>query len=89
MSSIYLPANLKARIIRAARRHGFVVERGRQSQLTEFIAYLVQLDEQVGQAAPQQRHTLNKALGLLAKPGQRPPTDAEVDEILDLRRLSQ
>jgi len=37
MSSIYLPANLKARLIRAARRHGFVVERGRQSQLTEFI----------------------------------------------------
>jgi len=40
--SIYLPATLKARLIRAARRHGFVVERGRQSQLTEFIAYLVQ-----------------------------------------------
>ena len=89
MSSIYLPANLKARIIRAARRHGFVVERGRQSQLTEFIAYLVQLDEQVGQAAPQRRHTLNRALGLLAQPGQHPPTDAEVDEILDLRRMSQ
>ena len=88
MSSIYLPANLKARLIRAARRHGFAVERGRQSQLTEFIAYLVALDEQAGQAVPQ-RQTLNRALGLLAQPGQRPPTDAEVDEILVLRRMSQ
>ena len=88
MSSIYLPANLKVRLIRAARRHGFVVERGRQSHLTEFIAYLVALDEQAGQAAPR-RQTLNRALGLLAQPAQRPPTDAEVDEILVLRRMSQ
>jgi hypothetical protein len=70
MSSIYLSANLKARLIRAARRHGFVVERGRQSQLTEFIAYLVALDEQAGQAAPR-RQTLNRALCLLAQPAHR------------------
>jgi len=88
MSSIYLPDAIKARLIRAARRHGFVVERGRQSQLTEFIAYLVQLDEQAVQAAPA-RHTLPQALGLLARPGQPAPGDAEVDEILDLRRMSQ
>jgi hypothetical protein len=88
MSSIYLPDTLKTRLIRAARRHGFVVERGRQSQLTEFIAYLVQLDEQVSQAMPV-RQTLPKALGLLAQPGQRSLSDAEVDEILDLRRMSQ
>jgi hypothetical protein len=89
MSSIYLPASLKTRLICAARRHGFVVERGRQSQLTEFIVYLLALDERVGQAARQRRHTLNTALGLLAQPGQRTPSDAEVDEILDLRRMSQ
>jgi hypothetical protein len=88
MSSIYLPDPLKARLLQAARRHGFVVERGRQSQLTEFIAYLLQQDDQATQALPQ-RHTLPSALGLLAQPGQRPPSDAEVDEILDLRRMAQ
>ena len=87
MSSIYLPAGLKARLILAARRHGFVVERGRQSQLTVFIAYLVRLDEQVGHM-PQRRQTLNQALGLLARPGQPPLTDAEVDELLDARRMA-
>ena len=88
MSSIYLPDALKARLIHAARRHGFVVQRGRQSQLTEFIAYLLQLDERVSPAAPV-RQTLAKALGLLAQPGQRSLSDAEVEAILDLRRMSQ
>ncbi len=88
MSSVYLPATLKARLIRAARRHGFVVERGRQSQLTEFIAYLVKLDEQVGPARLQ-RHTFAQALGLLERPGQAPPTDADMVALLDARRMAQ
>jgi len=88
MSSVYLPAPLKARLIRAARRHGFAVERGRQSQLTEFIAYLVKLDEQVGPARPQ-RHTLQQALGLLQRPGQAAPSDADVAALLDERRMAQ
>jgi len=47
----------------------------------------VQLDEQVNPAAPT-RQTLAKALGLLAQPGRPAPSDAEVDAILDLRRMS-
>lgn len=86
MSSIYLPDDLKSRLIRAARRRGFAVERGRQSQLTEYIGYLVRLDEQTGRAS-QPRRTLDQALGLLAVPGQRPPTDAQVEELLAERRL--
>jgi hypothetical protein len=86
MSSIYLPDELKSRLIRAARRRGFAIERGRQSQLTEYIAYLVRLDEQ--STGPQQRrHTLQQALGLLARPGLRPPTDQEIEQMLDERRI--
>jgi hypothetical protein len=33
MSSIYLSDQLKSKLLRAARRRGYVVERGRQSQL--------------------------------------------------------
>ncbi len=88
MSSIYLPDELKARLVRAARRRGFQIERGRQSQLAEFIAYLVENDEQTRHAG-RQRHTLQQALGLLAQPGHRPPTDAEVQKLLDERRMSQ
>jgi hypothetical protein len=86
MSSIYLSDQLKARLIRAARRRGFVVELGRQSQLAEYIAYLVRLDEQAGRAA-RPRRTLDQALGLLERPGQRPPTEADIHDLLSERRM--
>ncbi len=86
MSSIYVPDDLKSRLIRAARRRGFAVERGRQSQLTEYIGYLIRLDEQTGRAS-QPRRTLDQALGLLALPNQRPPTDAQVEALLAERRM--
>ncbi len=88
MSSIYLSDNLKSRLVRAARRRGFAVERGRQSQLAEYIAYLVRLDEQAGRPA-RPRRTLDQALGLLARPGEAPPTDAQVRELLAERRLKK
>lgn len=88
MSSIYVPADLKARLIRAARRRGFAVGRGRPSQLAAYLGYLVGLDEQTGPARPP-RHTVAQALGLLAVPGQPPPTDAQVEALLAERRLRQ
>ena len=86
MSSIYLPDELKSRLIRAARRRGYNVERGRQSQLTEYIAFLVQLDEQVGHSLPRRR-TLPQALGLLARPNRPPPSDSEIESLQDQRRV--
>jgi hypothetical protein len=86
MSSIYVPDELKARLIRAARRRGFSIERGRQSQLTEYIAYLVDLDETAGQPA-KKRPTFAQASGLLARLGEPPPSDEEVADILDERRM--
>ncbi|MCC6189070.1 MAG: hypothetical protein IT318_08540 [Anaerolineales bacterium] len=85
MSSIYLPEELKARLIRAARRRGFQVERGRQSQLAEYIAYLVESDERAGRARGK-RNTLALASGLLIQPGRAAPSEAEVDAWLDERR---
>jgi hypothetical protein len=86
MSSIYLPDQLKAELVRAARRRGYAVERGRQSQLAEYLAYLIRLDEQAG-GAERPRRTLDQALGLLAVPGKAAPSDAEVDDLLAERRL--
>jgi hypothetical protein len=86
MSSIYLPDDLKARLFRAARRRGYTIDRGRQSQLSEYVAYLVRLDEQAGQATAR-RNTLDQALGLLARHGQSAPTDADVQKLLDERRM--
>lgn len=88
MSSIYLSDPLKSRLMQAARRRGFVVGRGRQSQLAEYLAYLIRLDEQVGRAE-RPRRTLDQALGLLAVPGQEAPTDEHVKELLAERRMSQ
>jgi hypothetical protein len=84
MSSIYLPTELKTRLIRAARHRGYNIERGRQSQLVEYIAYLVELDEQSG-TTHTKRSTLPQALGLLAVPGRPAPSDAEVERLLDER----
>ena len=88
MSSIYLSDQLKSQLVRAARRRGFAVERGRQSQLAEYIAYLVRLDEQAGQL-PRPRRTLDQALGLLARPGQAAPSDAQVGDWLGERRMKK
>jgi hypothetical protein len=88
MGSIYLPDDLKSSLVRAARLRGFTIGRGRQSQLAEYIAYLVRLDERAGKRS-QQRHNLKQALGLLAQPGEQSPTDAEIEELLGARRMGQ
>ena len=88
MSSIYLPDDLKARLVRAARQRGFTVERGRQSQLAAYLAYLLRLDEQAGPRR-QKRHTLQQALGLLARPDEPAPTDDEIEEMLGARRIGK
>jgi hypothetical protein len=86
MSSIYLPDQLKSKLLQAAKRRGYVVQRGRQSQLAEYLAYLISLDDQNGHTE-RPRQTLHQARGLLAVPGQLPPTDAEVDDLLFERRM--
>ena len=86
MSSIYLSDQLKEKLVRAARRRGYAVQRGPQSQLSEYLAYLIQLDEQTGRAE-RPRHTLDQALGLLENPGKAPPTDAMVKDLLSERRM--
>lgn len=85
MSSIYLPAELKVRLIDAARRRGFVVERGRQSQLAEYLEYLVGLDERTGPYAKQPGF-FEQARGLLATPGVT-VSDEQVEELLAERRI--
>lgn len=55
MSSIYLSEALKERLIQAARRKGFVIQRGSQSQLSEYIAHLLDLDEQSPHVPPLER----------------------------------
>lgn len=86
MSSIYLSDQLKVKLVRAARRRGYTVTRGRQSQLAEYLAYLIQLDEQSVQTK-KPRRTLEQAHGLLATPGKRAPSDKEVDDLLAERRM--
>lgn len=86
MGSIYLSDQLKLKLVLGARRRGYVVERGRQSQLAEYLAYLIRLDEQTGRAE-RPRHTLDQALGLLAVRGKVAPSDAVVNELLAERRL--
>jgi len=86
MSSIYLPDDVKAKLIRAARRRGFRVKQGSKSQLAEYIAYLVENDEQA--ATPQRkRDTLTEAIGLLAQSDRPAPTDEEIDQMLDEHRM--
>jgi hypothetical protein len=86
VSSIYLPDELKNKLIQGARRRGFRVERGPQSQLGDYIEYLVRLDEQKGNSL--RRQTLSQALGLLSAPDRDPVTDQQVDQLLSDRRLS-
>lgn len=86
MSSIYLSDQLKAKLVRAARRRGYLVERGRQSQLAEYLAYLIRLDEQTGRAE-RPRRTLDQALGLLSVSGKSAPSDEGIRDILAERRM--
>ncbi|MEW6281228.1 MAG: hypothetical protein AB1758_21635 [Candidatus Eremiobacterota bacterium] len=88
MSSVYLPPEVKSRLIRAAQRRGFAVGRGRTSQLADYIAYLVNLDERFG-GSPAGPATLPRALGLLAAPGRKPSDDEQVEELLAERRLKR
>ena len=83
MSSIYLPEELKQRLVRAARRRGYEVKQGPQSRLAEYLAFLVEQDEK---RPDPHRQTLNLALGLLAAPDKPAPTDQEVEAILQSRR---
>jgi len=62
------------------------VERGPQSQLGDYLEYLVRLDEQKGTSLP--RQTLGQALGLLVTPGTEPVTDQQIDQLLSDRRWS-
>lgn len=86
MSSIYLSDQLKAKLVRAARRRGYLVERGRQSQLAEYLAYLIHLDEQTGRSE-RPRRTLDQALGLLSIAGKSAPSDEAIRDILAERRM--
>ncbi|HRE29825.1 MAG TPA: hypothetical protein PK954_24495 [Anaerolineales bacterium] len=86
MSSIYLSDQLKAKLVRAARRRGYLVERGRQSQLAEYLAYLIHLDEQTGRSE-RPRRTLDQALGLLSVAGGSAPSDEAIRDILAERRM--
>ena len=86
MSSIYLSDQLKARLVRAAWRRGYIVERGRQSRLAEYLAYLIRLDEQTGRAE-RPRRTLDQTLELLSVAGQPAPSDQAIRDILSERRM--
>lgn len=82
MSSIYLPDALKKRLIESARRRGFVVQRGSQSQLPEYIAHLLELDEM-----PQRTPTLDRAKSLLEGVDMSRFDDQHVERLLDERRM--
>lgn len=86
MGSIYLPDQLKAKLVQAARRRGYLVGRGRQSQLAEYLAYLIRLDEQAG-GAERPRRTLDQARGLLSVAGKPAPSDEAIRDILAERRM--
>lgn len=83
MSSIYLPEALKKRLIQAAKRSGFTVGRGSQSKLPEYIAHLLELDEQT-RPAP----TLHRAQTLLKGVDFSGFDDQHVDELLAQRRMN-
>jgi hypothetical protein len=88
MSSIYVSDALKAKLIGAARKRGYIVTRGRQSQLAEFLDYLIQVDSREDVVAPPRR-TLEQAMGLASVAGKATPTDAEVESMLEQRRLQK
>jgi hypothetical protein len=83
MSSLYISEELKKRLLRAARRRGYRVERGPNSELQEYLNYLVTLDEKSPTTQPSS--TWREATGLLLVDQEL--TDGEVDELLERRRL--
>jgi len=86
MSSLYISSEMKSRLIAAARRRGYRVERGPGSELQQFIAYLLELEEDVTRNQQPTPPTYTQALGLLAD-GISTPTDDEIREILAERRV--
>lgn len=86
MSSVYLPEELKSRLIAGARRRGFKVERGPSSELKDYVAYLLELDEE---RPPQSRasSTLSEARGLLSV--SEPPDDEQVRSLIEERYLRE
>jgi hypothetical protein len=88
MSSIYLPDDVKAKLIRAARRRGFEVKQGSRSQLADYIVYLVENDERV-EAPRGKKGSLERAIGLLAQSDRPAPTDEEIDQLLHERRMQK
>lgn len=83
MSSIYLPEALKKRLIQAAKRRGFSVHRGSQSQLPDYISHLLELDEQTSRAP-----TLHRAKSLLKDFDLTQFDDEHVQRMLDKRRMN-
>lgn len=86
MSSIYVPDSLKEKLIQAALRRGYAVRRGQNSQLADFLAYLLSLDASIGESS-KRRSTLADALGILAVEGAETPSDEVIERILDERRM--
>lgn len=85
MSSIYLSQELKTRLIAGARRRGFKVERGPASELKDYVAYLLALDEE--RPSTNVGSNLSRARGLLSV--SNPPDDEEVARLLTERFLSE
>lgn len=86
MSSIDVPDELMARLIRAANRRGYKVDENDQSQLANYIAYLLYKDAEQ-EPFPRRKNTLPLASGLLLRSDRPDPTDAEIGAWLDERRM--
>lgn len=77
---MWLARRSAARTACPARRRGYIVQRGSQSQLAEHLAYLIRLDERTGRAE-RPRRTLEQAFGLLSVPGKVAPSDEDVNNL--------
>ncbi len=86
MNAIYSSDQLEAKLVRATKGRGYAVERGRQPPSAEYLAYLIQLDEQTGRAE-RPRRTVDQAMGLLAFPGKQDPSDGTIQDLLAERRM--
>lgn len=63
-TSIYLPINLKSKLVKTAEAEGYSVRRGRQSQLAKFIQSLLHEREFTTPGSPEKSpfHSLNPDL---------------------------
>lgn len=84
VSSLYISQELKQKLVRAAQRRGYRVERGPNSQLQDYLNYLLTLDER--EPRTDSPSTWQRAVGLLATENPA-PTDQDVEQILEQRRL--